>query len=71
MISNKYIKLFPDGYFINEVDVAKDALFFETSDSNATARLLEFDKLMKTYPNDTIGDRAIYEKAKLLLQPIH
>jgi tetratricopeptide (TPR) repeat protein len=64
---NKYIKLFPDGYFINEVDVAKDALFFETSDSNATARLLEFDKLMKTYPNDTIGDRAIYEKAKLLL----
>jgi len=64
---NRYIKSFPDGDFINEVDIAKDALFFETSDSNATARLAEFDKLIETYPNDTIGNRAIYEKAKLLL----
>lgn len=65
---NRYIKSFPDGDFINEIDIAKDALFFETSDSNATVRLAEFDKLMETYPNDTIGDRAIYEKAKLLLE---
>ena len=64
---NRYIKAFPDGDYINEVDVAKDALFFETSDSNATVKLAEYDKLMNTYPKDTIGHRAIYEKAKLLL----
>ena len=65
---NKYIKAFPDGDFINKVDIAKDALFFETSDSNATVKLAEYNKLIETYPNDTIGERAIYEKAKLLLK---
>ena len=64
---NRYIKSFPDGDYISEVDVAKDALFFDTTDTNATARLNEFDKLIETYPDDTIGERAIYEKAKLLL----
>jgi len=65
---NRYIKSFPDGDFINKIDVAKDALFFDTSDSNATSRLAEYDKLMDTYPKDTIGQRAIYEKGKLLLE---
>lgn len=65
---NKYIKAFPDGDYINAVDIAKDALFFETSDANATARLKEYDKLIQTYAKDTIGQRAIYEKAKLLLK---
>lgn len=64
---NKYIKEFPDGDFIHEIEVAKDALFFETSDLNASSKLLEYDKLIETYSEDTIGNRAIYEKAKLLL----
>ena len=65
---NAYIKAFPDGDYINEVEVAKDKLFFDISDTNSTKRLAEFEKLIQTYPNDTIGNRAIYEKAKLLLE---
>ena len=64
---NKYLKQFPDGEYIDEVQVAKDALFFETADLNATAKLSEYELLIQEYPNDTIGDRAIYEKAKLML----
>ena len=64
---NKYLKQFPDGEYIDKVQVAKDSLFFETADLNATAKLAEYDLLIQEYPNDTIGNRAIYEKAKLML----
>lgn len=65
---NRYIKEFPDGDVINEIEIAKDKLFFEVEDSNTTHRLQEYDKLIETYFNDTIASRARYEKAKLLLQ---
>ena len=64
---NKYIKEFPDGDFIEEIDVAKDGLFFDTTDANTSQRLREYTNLITTYPNDVIGNRALYEKAKLLL----
>jgi len=62
------LKKFPDGDYVDAVQTAKDALFFEVSDLNATAKLLEFDKLIQEYKNDSIANRALYEKAKLLLQ---
>ena len=65
---NDYLKIYPDGIFANEIQVAKDELFFDTSDLNKSAKLAEYEKLILEYPNDSIGDRAIYEKAKLLLQ---
>ncbi|MDF1877235.1 flagellar protein [Sulfurimonas sp. SAG-AH-194-L11] len=65
---NRYIKEFPDGEYINKIDIAKDELFFEMQDSNTTHRLAEYDKLIQTYADDTIGNRAVYEKAKLLLK---
>ncbi len=65
---NKYIAQFPDGDFINEIQIAKDALFFDTPDLNVTTRLSEYDKLIEDYSDDTIGNRAVYEKAKLLLE---
>lgn len=65
---NKYIKKFPDGDYINEIDRAKDGLFFDTPDLNASERLAEYDKLIETYSHDTIGNRAVYERAKLLLE---
>ena len=65
---NRYIKEFPDGDYINKIQVVKDALFFDTVDTNTTAKLMEYDKLIEEYNNDTIGVRAIYEKAKLLLE---
>ena len=65
---NKYLEQFPDGDFINEVQIAKDALFFDTIDVNVSTRLSEYSKLIEEYSNDTIGNRAIHEKAKLLLE---
>jgi tetratricopeptide (TPR) repeat protein len=65
---NKYIDAFPDGDYIQEIEVVKDALFFDTPDLNASAKLAEYEKLIETYSNDTIGNRAVYERAKLLYE---
>lgn len=65
---NRYIKEFPDGDYIDAIDIAKDSLFFDTPDLNVSARLVEYDKLIELYANDTIANRAVYEKAKLLLE---
>jgi tetratricopeptide (TPR) repeat protein len=65
---NDYLKKFPDGDYIDAVQVAKDALFFENNDLNTTAKLAEYDKLIQEYKGDIIAQRALYEKAKLLLQ---
>ena len=65
---NRYIKEFNDGIYINEISVAKDSLFFDTIDTNATKRLEQYNKLIVNYDGDSIGNKAIYEKAKLLLK---
>ncbi|MFK5937068.1 MAG: flagellar protein [Sulfurimonas sp.] len=65
---NAYIKAFPDGDFIYEVQTVKDALFFDTQELNATSKLAQYNRLIKDYANDSIGNRAIYEKAKFLLE---
>ncbi len=65
---NEYFELYREGIFVDEVQIAKDELFFDTSDLNTTAKLDEYDKLIAEYKDDSIGDRAIYEKAKLLLE---
>lgn len=65
---NDYINQFEDGVFIEMIEVAKDELFFDTSDANFTVKLEELDYLIEEYDTDTIGNRAIYEKAKLLLE---
>ena len=62
-----YIKEYPYGSFEEEVKVAKDSLFFDVEDQNVTARLAQYNELISEYMNDSIGNRAIYEKAKLLL----
>jgi len=63
---NSYLAMYQYGYYEEELQVAKDALFFDTTDSNLSTKLAEYDELIKTYENDSIGERAIYEKAKLL-----
>jgi len=65
---NRYLKEFPDGDYIDLIQEAKDRLFFDTADLNTTAKLAAFDKLISEYQNDTIGQKALYEKAKLLLE---
>ena len=64
---SKYAKEFPDGDFINEIDVAKDAMFFDTEELNDSKKLQEYDKLIEEYNENATGKRATYEKAKLLL----
>ena len=64
---NEYLKIFPDGLFEERVSVAKDELFFDTNDGNFSEKLKEYNILIEEYENDTIGNRALYEKAKLLL----
>ena len=65
---NSYIKKFPDGDYIDVVQTAKDGLFFENDDKNASAKLAEYNKLIEEYAGDIIADKALYEKAKLLLK---
>jgi len=65
---NKYIDAFPDGDYIQEIEIVKDGLFFDTPDLNATARLAEYEKLIEAYSHDTIGNRAVYERAKLFYE---
>jgi tetratricopeptide (TPR) repeat protein len=65
---NEYLKKFPDGDYVDVVQTAKDGLFFDVKDLNATTKLQQFNKLIKTYGSNTIGERALYEKAKLLLE---
>lgn len=67
---NEYIKKYKDGSYIDEIQIAKDALFFDLSDkadANLSTKLSEYNQLIDTYTNDTIGNKAMYEKAKLLL----
>ena len=59
---NNYLKKFPDGDFYHDVALVKDQLFFDVDDMNATTRLVEFNKLMEEYGDDSIGHKALYEK---------
>jgi len=65
---NTYIEQFKYGEYLEEVKQKKDALFFDVSDENATQKLEYFDILRNKYPQDSIADRALYEKAKLLFK---
>jgi len=65
---NSYLKMYNEGTFEDEIQTAKDELFFDTSDLNTSAKIAEYNKLIEDYKDDSIGERAIYEKAKLLLE---
>ena len=63
---NKYLNKYSDGDYELEVQTAKDALFFDINDVNTSTKLDDYNKLIETYEGDSIGNRAIYEKAKLM-----
>lgn len=65
---NHYLEVYKDGMFEREVEITKDGLFFDTTDDNLSVKIAKYDELMKNYQNDTIGDRAMFERAILLLQ---
>ena len=68
---NRYIKEFKDGLYIDDIQKAKDSLFFnviDATDTNLSAKIMEYNKLIDTYKDDAIGQKAIYEKAKFLVK---
>lgn len=65
---NLYLKDFSDGEYEGEIQITKDSLFFDVSDANFSVKLSNYDKLIEEYGGDSIGDKAIYEKAKLLIE---
>jgi len=65
---NLYIDKFENGEFITEVKIAKDSLFFDTIDENVTTQLKKYNELIERYKGDSIGNKALYEKAKLLVK---
>ena len=65
---NRYLKEFPKGKYADIVKTTKDSLFFDVNDGNASANLTNYDKLIQNYKNDSIGQKALYKKAQLLLQ---
>ncbi|MEA3227486.1 MAG: flagellar protein, partial [Campylobacterota bacterium] len=65
---NRYLNEYKDGDFEEEIQIAKDAMFFATSDDNLSIKLDKYNELISEYRDDTIGNKAVYEKAKLLLE---
>ena len=68
---NRYLKEFKYGTYEDEIKLAKNELFFDINETNTTYRLEKYNTLIDEYENDIIGQRAIYEKAKLLLKLKH
>jgi len=65
---NRYIKEYPYGDYLDDVETAKDSLFFDFNEDNKTVQIERYNELIEKYVDDSIGNRALYEKAKLLLK---
>ena len=64
---DKYLKSFQYGEFTEEVQRARDSLFFDLPDQNVSEKLASYDALEKEYAGDAIADKALYKKANLLM----
>lgn len=65
---NEYLETYKYGEFVEEVRRAKDGLFFEEGDKNSTEQIEKYDGLIARYGDDSVGRKALYKKAQLLLQ---
>lgn len=65
---NEYLKTYKFGDYADEVRRAKDGLFFENNDTNVSAGIKQYDDLIDRYGNDSVGRKALYKKAQLLLK---
>jgi len=62
----QYIKEYKYGEYKEDVQTSLDELFFELNETNETKLANYYDELIEKYKNK-IGDKAVVEKAKLLL----
>lgn len=65
---NEYLDTFKYGEYIEEVRRAKDGLFFNEGDTNASAELKKYNDLIDRYGDDSVGKKALYKKAQLLVK---
>jgi len=62
----RYLKMFAFGQYADEIKREKDALFFDMNDSNMSATLQAYNRIVEQYRGDAIAQKALYKKAKLL-----
>ena len=62
----QYLKEYKHGDYKDDVQTSLDELFFELKETNETKLANYYDELIEKY-NNKIGDKAVVEKAKLLL----
>jgi tetratricopeptide (TPR) repeat protein len=67
-VLDRYLKQYQYGEFSEEVKKAKDALFFDLPDQNASQKLATYENLQTEYADDPIAEKALYKKAQLLLE---
>jgi tetratricopeptide (TPR) repeat protein len=65
---NEYLKTYKYGEYVEEIQRAKDGLFFDEGDKNATDEIQKYNDLIERYGNDSVGRKALYKKAQLLLK---
>jgi len=65
---NEYLETYKYGEFAEEIRRAKDGLFFEEDDKNTTQEIKKYNDLIERYGNDSVGRKALYKKAQLLLK---
>ncbi len=65
---NEYLETYKFGEYIEEIRRAKDGLFFEDGDKNTTKDIKKYNDLIERYGEDSVGRKALYKKAQLLLK---
>lgn len=65
---NEYLENFKYGDYVEEVRRAKDGLFFNEGDTNTTTEIKKYNDLIDRYGDDSVGRKALYKKAQLLLK---
>lgn len=65
---DEYLKLYPNGAGMEEIKHAKDGLFFEKSEPKGKEGINKYNDLIDRYGNDSVGQKALYKKAKLLFK---
>lgn len=65
---NEYLSTYKYGQYVEEVQRAKDGLFFVEKDQNTSTGIKNYDALIERYGDDSIGRKALYKKAQLLVK---
>ncbi len=65
---NSYLKKYPNGKYKEFVSKQIDKIQINFQENNETKRLNYLNKIIKNYPNDPIYEKAIIQKAKILLK---